>query len=63
MRFYFNLDENLCADEDWVIEHILNKYPGSFTFAKIQRALCTNWCFKGWRECQVSDTIAEKFIY
>lgn len=63
MRFYFNLDENICAEEDWVVEHILNKYPGCFTSLEIRCGLHTNWFYNGWCECQVSNTIAEKFMY
>lgn len=58
MRFYFNEDENICVDEDWLIDFLSNK---ELTKDEIRQELQTTRCYCGWFECEVSDSIHEKF--
>ena len=62
MRFYFNMDENLCADEESVIDFLFeeeNDYPDDRE--EIREELHTCREYYGWYECEVSDAIKEKF--
>lgn len=59
MRFYFNEDENICADEDWLIDFL---YNGELTKDEIRQELRTTRCYYGWFECDVSDSIHKKFF-
>ena len=60
MRFYFNSDLNLCAEENWVVGYLV--YDGVVeTEEEALEGLRTKWVFYGWSECQVSNSIEEKF--
>lgn len=60
-RFYFNMDENVCADENWLIDYLHVQNP-DLTKSEIKNEL--HFCreFAGWYECQVSSSISEKFF-
>lgn len=61
MIFYFNNDLGLCAEEDWVVDYLYIR--GSFdSREEALEALNTKNEVYGWFECQVSNTIEEKFI-
>lgn len=60
MRFYFNQDLNTCADENWVISYIQAENP-DFESNDIKEELHTKRNYFGWYDCQVSNTIQEKF--
>lgn len=60
-KFYFNVDENLCANEDWLIEYLHIQKP-DLTEDEIEDELRSCREFEGWFECQVSNSIAEKFF-
>lgn len=60
MRFYFNQDLNTCADENWVISYIQAENP-DFESNDIKEELHTKRSYFGWYDCQVSNTIQEKF--
>lgn len=61
MIFYFNNDIGVCAEEDWVVDYLY--MDGSFdSREEALDALNTKHEVYGWFECQVSSTIAEKFI-
>lgn len=59
MKFYFNDDENVCATEDDVIKY-LHEITG-WKPEYIREELHTCREYYGWYECQVSNTIKEKF--
>jgi hypothetical protein len=61
MRFYFNLDINLCADEKWVVETLL--IDGCFETEEeaLDGLRSQRQCY-GWYECEVVNTIEEKFM-
>lgn len=59
-RFYFNMDENVCADEGWLIEYLHIQNP-DLTEDEIENELHSCREFMGWYECQVSNSIFEKF--
>ena len=59
MRFYFNEDENICADEDWLVDFL---YNGKLTKDEIRQELRTIRCYYGWFECDVSNSIHKKFF-
>lgn len=59
-RFYFNMDENVCADEGWLIEYLYIQNP-DLTEDEIENELHSCREFMGWYECQVSNSISEKF--
>lgn len=64
MRFYFNIDENLCADEESVIDFLLEEnddYIDNDDREEIREELHANREYYGWYECGVSDVIKEKF--
>lgn len=61
MRFYFNSDLNLCAEENWVVGYLV--YGDEVkTREEALEGLRTKWVFCGWSECQVSNSIEEKFL-
>ena len=59
MRFYFNVDENTCMDEDSLISYLNDLYGDSKEDIKEELHSCREYF--GWYECEVSDTIKEKF--
>lgn len=58
-RFYFNADENFCADETWLINYLFEETL--LTKEEIKNELHTRRSFRGWFACDVSDTIRKKF--
>lgn len=62
MRFYYNADMNMCAEETWVTDCLL--MDGMFeSREEALEKLRTKHEVYGWFECEVSDTIARKFFY
>lgn len=55
------MDENVCADENWLIDYLHVQNP-DLTKSEIKNEL--HFCreFAGWYECQVSSSISEKFF-
>ena len=62
MRFYYNADMNMCAEETWVIDYL---FMGGMVESREEalEKLRTKREVYGWFECEVSNTIAEKFLY
>lgn len=58
-RFYFNVDENLCVSERWLVGHLRRLY--GFDEDEIVGELRSCREYFGWYECQVSDDIFEEF--
>jgi hypothetical protein len=51
---------NLCAEENWVVGYLF--YGGMVEEREeALEGLRTKWVFYGWSECQVSNSIEEKF--
>lgn len=61
MIFYFNNGIGLCAEEDWVVDYL---YMNGLFDSKEEalEALNTKNEVYGWFACEVSNTIAEKFM-
>ena len=60
MRFYYNAGMNLCAEENWVVEYLVeNDYCANEEEAL--EGLHHKRVFYDWFECEVSNTIEEKF--
>lgn len=58
MRFYFNDQIDVCAEENWVADYLVeNGYTNNREEA-IQE-LRTKRNFYGWFDCEVSNTIEE----
>lgn len=55
------MDENLCADEEWLIGYLHIQNP-DLTEDEIENELHSCHEFLGWYECEVSNSIAEKFF-
>lgn len=62
MRFYFNVDINLCMDEHSLIQELLT-YPGykGWTCSEIRQELRSMRELEGWYECEVCDEIRKFF--
>ena len=61
MRFYYNADINICAEESWVAEYLF--FDGSVeSREEAVEELRTKREFYGWFDCEVSNTIKEKFL-
>jgi hypothetical protein len=61
MRFYYNDDQAICAEETWVVDYLF--ISGAFdSREEALEALRSEWKVNGWFECQVSNTIEEKFM-
>lgn len=60
MNFYYNMGMNLCADENWVIEYlVINGIVENEDEALRGLRSCRE--FHGWFDCEVSNSIADKF--
>ena len=60
MRFYYNAGMNLCVDEDWLVEYlVINENVENRDEALVGLRSCRE--FHGWFECEVANSIAEKF--
>ena len=58
MNFYYNFEINVCAEEKWVVEYLIeNEYFESEEEAL--EALHTRRNCEGWVDCEVSNTIEE----
>ena len=54
--FYFNLESNTCATENWVVDYLF--YMGvEDSRERIREELHSKREFFGWYECEVSDDI------
>lgn len=58
-RFYFNVDENLCVNEDWLVDYLHRLY--SIDKDEIISELRSCREYFGWYECSVSSDIWDKF--
>ena len=61
MRFYYNSELNLCAEEPWVAGYLYYHGAVDSTEEALEN-LRTKREFYGWFDCEVSDTIAEHFM-
>ena len=61
MRFYYNSELNICAEESWVADYL---YYGGAVDSREEALenLHTKREFYGWFDCEVSNTIAECFM-
>lgn len=59
MRFYFNDDINTRATEDNVIEYLHEDTGQDREDIREELHICRE--YYGWYECEVSDTIKDKF--
>jgi len=61
MRFYYNEGMNICAEETWVTDYLF--MDGMFDLREeALEELRTKHEVYGWFECEVSNTIDEKFF-
>ena len=60
MRFYYNAGMNLCVDEDWLVWYLVdNEIVEDEDEAIGGLRGCRE--FHGWFECEVANSIADKF--
>lgn len=61
MKFYYNADMNVCANETWVVDHL---FMGEMFESREEalEELRTKREVYGWFECEVINTIDEKFF-
>ena len=60
MNFYYNAGMNLCVDENWLVEYlVINEIVENEDEALEGLRSCRE--FHGWFDCEVSNSIAEKF--
>lgn len=62
MRFYHNIGVNLTAEEDWVIEYLIESGQAE-NRAEAREELQGKREYCGWFECEVSNTIEEALRY
>ena len=61
MEFYFNVQIDVCAEEPWVVDYLIeNGYCKDE--AEALSELHTRRHFGGWFKCEVSPAIEESFI-
>ena len=62
MKFYYNADMNICAEETWAIDYL---FMGGMIDSRKEalEELRTKHEVYGWFECEISDTIERKFFY
>lgn len=58
MNFYFNIDENMCADEQWVANYLYEMYPER-TVEEHLEGLHTRRIWGGWYSCAISPIVWE----
>lgn len=61
MRFYFNDQINVCAEEPWVIDYLVENGFCENEAEAIEE-LHTRRYFGGWFDCEVSPAIEESFV-
>lgn len=61
--FYFNLELNTCATENWVVDYLFYNMGVDDSRENIKNKLRSKKEFFGWYECTVSDDIYEKIQY
>ena len=62
MKFYHNSGVNITAEEDWVIEYLIESGQAeNRTEAREELRGKREYC--GWFECEVSNTIEEALRY
>jgi hypothetical protein len=61
MRFYYNAGLNICAEEQWVAEYLVqyNDWCALLNTDEVIEILREKREYFGWYECEVSNTIAE----
>ena len=60
MRFYYNPGMNLCVDENWLVWYLIdNEIVENEDEALDGLRGCRE--FNGWFECDVANSIADKF--
>ena len=60
MKFYFNDQINVCAEEPWVVDYLIeNGFCEDEAEALDSLHTCRN--FYGWFDCEVSPAIEELF--
>ena len=59
MNFYYNLGTNVCAEEKWVAEYLVNNGEVE---TEEEAIIGLHSCreFHGWIDCEVSNTIYEQ---
>lgn len=58
MNFYYNIQINVCAEENWVADFlVVNGYCEDREEALQELRTCRG--FYGWVDCEVSNTIEE----
>jgi hypothetical protein len=58
--FYYNKDQNICAELPYVVDTLFCNGKCKTRFAALGGLMSKDEFF-GWRSCEVSDTIDEKF--
>lgn len=60
MNFYYNPGMNLCVDENWLVEYlVIIGVVENEDEALVGLRSCRE--FHGWFDCEVSNSIADKF--
>ena len=58
MNFYYNINTNICAEEDWVVGFLVENEDCDNKEEALE-GLHSCREFYGWIDCDVSNTIAE----
>ena len=61
MRFYFNDQIDVCAEEPWVVGYLVDN-GFCENEAEALEELHTRRNFHGWFDCEVSPAIEESFV-
>lgn len=59
MNFYFNIDENMCADEDWVVNYLCTLFPEVSAESHRKSLHNSGIGCRGWYPCAVCRTVWE----
>lgn len=60
MKFYYNVEMNLCVDEDWLVWFLIDNELVENEDEAIEE-LHSRREFHGWFECEVANSISDKF--
>lgn len=60
MNFYYNIQMNVCAEENWVVDFLVENEDCEDREEALE-SLRTCREFRGWFGCEVSNTIEELF--